>query len=49
MKLKSLAVLVLALFALAACASSGGQYGDPDPNAPSKPFDHELDVRGGGG
>ncbi len=46
MKLKSLAVLLLAMFALAACASSGGQHGDPDPNSASKPFDHDLDARG---
>ncbi len=46
MKLKSLAILVLAVFALAACATSGGQYGDPDPNSASKPFDHDIDARG---
>ncbi len=47
MTLRNAAVLLFAIFALAACASSGGLNSDPDPNAESKPFDHDLGVRGG--
>lgn len=49
MSAKLAAVLFSALLALSACASTGSQNSDADPNAESKPFDHELDVRGGGG
>ena len=46
MSLKTLAVVLFALFALSACATSSSQYGDPDPNSESKPFDHDLNARG---
>ena len=43
---KLAAVLLSALLALAACATTGGTNSDSDPNAESKPFDHDLGARG---
>ena len=43
---KLAAVLLSALLALSACATTSGTNSDPDPNAESKPFDHDLGARG---